>query len=69
MATKSEKSERRWMVIKAILWFLLGYSIAVFALLWFHYDVSKLDVMTGAVFGSSVIGIVGHWMTTPTGDD
>jgi hypothetical protein len=69
MATKEQKTERRWRVIKYILLYNAFWGIAVFSSFLFDYDVTKLDVISGALFGSSVIGLIGNWMSTPTPDD
>lgn len=69
MATKAEKTERRWKVLIAILIYNGLWGIAVYFAFLFGHDVTKLDVISGALFGSSVVGIVGNWMSKPTEDD
>ena len=69
MATQKEKTERRWSVIKYILYYNAFWGIAVFSAFMGDYDVTKLDVISGALFGSSTVGLVGNWMSKPTNDD
>lgn len=69
MATQAEKSERRWKVIKAILWYNAFWGIAIFLAFLYGHDVTKLDIISGALFGSSVVGLVGNWVSTPIEDD
>jgi lipopolysaccharide export LptBFGC system permease protein LptF len=69
MASMSEKTERRWRVLIAILIYNGAWGVLVFVAFLAGHDVSKLDVISGALFGSSVLGIVGNWMSKPTGDD
>jgi hypothetical protein len=68
MATKEQKVERRWRIVKSILLFNALWAIAVFSAFLYAYDVTKLDIISGALFGSSVMGLIGNWMSTPTGD-
>ena len=68
MATMAEKTERRWLVIKGILWYLAAYGITVVALFASGFEVSKLSTLTELLYGTSVIGIVGHWFSSPTKD-
>ena len=68
MATMAEKTERRWLVIKGILWYLAVYGITVVALFASGFEVSKLSTLTELLYGTSVIGIVGHWFSAPAKD-
>lgn len=69
MATKEEKTERRWKVIKYLLLYNAFWGIAVFIAFLSDYDITKLDIISGSLFGSSVVGLVGNWMSSPTEDD
>ena len=69
MATKTEKTERRWRIVVAILVYNAIWGLCVFWAFMEDKDVSKLDVITGALFGSSIIGIIGNWFSKPTEDD
>jgi len=69
MATKSQKSERRWKVLVAILLYNAFWGIAIFVAFIKGFDVHKMDVISGALFGSSVVSIVGNWMSKPIDDD
>jgi hypothetical protein len=68
MATQAEKTERRWKVVLWILGYNGAWGIALFVAFLFEFDVDKLDVISGALFGSSVFGMVGNWMSKPIGD-
>lgn len=68
MATQAEKTDRRWKVVKAILLFTALWGIAVFIAYMFGYDPTKLDVISGGLFSSAIIGLIGNWLTSPTPD-
>jgi uncharacterized membrane protein YdjX (TVP38/TMEM64 family) len=69
MATKAEKTERRWQVIKGILFFLLSYAIAIVTMHVSGVAIEPLNTLTQFLYGTSVIGIVGNWFSAPTEDD
>lgn len=68
MATMAEKTERRWLVIKGVLYYLAAYGIALIILFLMGFEVSKLSTLTELLYGTGVIGIVGHWFSFPTND-
>lgn len=69
MASMKEKSERRWLVIRAILWYLAAYGVALVTLFLAAYKVSELSTLTQLLYGTGVIGIVGHWVSAPVKDE
>lgn len=69
MATKQEKTERRWKVVKGILIYIAAYGVLLICLHLYGISITELDMLTGALFGSGVIGIVGNWVSKPVDDD
>ena len=70
MATKAEKSERRWVVIQGM---LIGLGLYTLALVGMYVgggvEVNELNHLTTMVF--SLVGGLGvsNWMSAPTEDD
>lgn len=69
MATKQEKTERRWLVVKGLLIGLIIYTITIVGMHLFKIDISPLDHLTTMVFGLVGGMGIGNWVTKPTEDD
>ena len=69
MATKSEKTDRRWHVVITTLAALLAYVIAYIIMFLVSMDVAVLNHLSTLVFG--IVGglSLGNWMTKPYDDD
>jgi len=69
MATRTEKTERRWLVIKGLLIGLVIYTITIIGMHLFKIDITALDHLTTMIFGLVGGMGIGNWMTKPYGDD
>ena len=69
MATKAEKTERRWLVIKGLLVGLVIYTIIIVGMHLFKIDITALDHLTTMIFGLVGGMGIGNWMTKPYDDD
>jgi hypothetical protein len=69
MASKSEKTERRWIVIKSLLIGLVIYTIAIIGMHLGKINITPLDHLTTMIFGLVGAMGVGNWMTKPIEDD
>lgn len=69
MATKAEKNDRRWLVIKGMLVGLVLYVVALLGMFVSGMGIGQLDHVTTMVF--SLVGGLGasNWMSKPSEDD
>lgn len=68
MATVEEKTERRWWVVKGILYYLAAYGSIVVAAFLFGFDVGELSALTNSLFGAGFATMMGHWFSAPRRD-
>ena len=68
MATREEKTERRWLVVRGMLVSLVLYTIVVLGL-FIYKDINPLDNLNTMVFGLVGTLGLGNWMTKPAKDD
>lgn len=69
MASKAEKTERRWVVVKSLLVGLVIYIVTIIGMHLGKIDITPLDHLTTMIFGLVGAMGVGNWMTKPYADD
>lgn len=69
MATRAEKNDRRWLVIKGLLIGLAIYTLTIAGMFIGGLSILQLDHLTTMVFGLVGGFGVSNWMSKPSEDD
>jgi hypothetical protein len=64
MPTDEESSNRRWMVVKGVLFFMGSYTALLIGLYIYGFAIKELDMMTGLIYGGGTFGLLRNWLNS-----